>query len=101
MQSQYPHQVMTDVSFWYWEAHANVCGPQAILKMVQPSMPGAGLGYIVLSPLALSLPQPYRAPPMPAQKEEVEPQAACMRASPLMSACCRSLNASLTAGWLA
>ena len=47
-----------------------------MLRMVQPSMPAAGLGYMVLSPLALSLPHPYNAPPTPAQKLEVDPQAA-------------------------
>ncbi len=73
------HHVITDFSFWYCEAQANVWGPHAMLKMVQPSMPGAGLGYMVLSPLALSLPQPYSAPPMPAQKDDVDPQAACTR----------------------
>ena len=54
---------------------------------------GGTLGYMVLSPLALSLPQDTSCSPIMVQKLDVAPQAACISDS----TSCQSLHAACTA----
>ena len=69
------HQVMVECSFWYWAATAKVVLPQAMLRMVHPDRSWKGLGYMVLSPLALSLPHAHSWGPTMQQKLLVLPAA--------------------------
>ena len=44
--------------------HATVCvAPHAMLRMVQPEISISGFGYMMLSPVALGLPNTYNCPP--------------------------------------
>ena len=71
------HQVMVECSFWYCAATANVVLPQAMLRMCHPLSSWKGLGYMVLSPLALSLPHAHSWGPTMQQKLLVLPAATC------------------------
>lgn len=80
------HQVMVECSTaafclwgsWYSAATAKVALPQAMWRMVQPCRSWKmGLGYMVLSPLTLSLPQHTSVPPIMLANEDVLPQATC------------------------
>ena len=66
---------MVECSFWYWAATAKVVLPQAMLRIVHPLSSWKGLGYMVLSPLAFSLPHAHSWGPTMQQKLLVLPAA--------------------------
>ena len=71
------HQVMVEGVPWYSAATAKVVLPQAMLRMVHPLRSWKGLGYMVLSPLAFSLPHAHSWGPTMLQKLLVLPAATC------------------------